>query len=56
MEIIFQILNPDSVLKTPGMIDQQGTYVYRPSAEEVRVVNERSPKEVYDSIPDSVKK
>lgn len=50
------ILNPDSVLKTPGMLDQEGTYVYRPSAEEVRVVNERQPKEVYDSIPDSVKK
>ena len=50
------ILNPDSVLKTPGMIDQEGSYVYRPSAEEVRVVNERQPKEVYDTIPDNIKK
>ena len=50
------VLNPDSVLKTPGMLDQEGTYVYRPSAEEIRVVNERQPKEIYDSIPDSVKR
>ena len=50
------ILNPDSVLKSPGMIDQEGSYVYRPSAEEVRVVNERQPKEVYDAIPDNIKK
>ena len=50
------ILNPDSVLKTPGMIDHEGSYVYRPSAEEVRIVNERQPKEVYESIPDSIKK
>ena len=50
------ILNPDSVLKSPGMIDQQGSYSYRPSAEEVRIVTERSPKEIYDSIPDGVKR
>lgn len=50
------LLNPDSVLKNPGMIDQEGAYVYRPSAEEVRVVNERQPKEVYDAIPDNIKK
>ena len=50
------ILNPDAVLKTPGMIDQPGSYSYRPSAEEVRIVNERQPKEVYDSIPDSIKR
>ena len=50
------ILNPDNVLKTPGMIDQPGSYVYRPSAEEIRIVNERQPKEIYESIPDSVKK
>jgi len=50
------ILNPDSVLKTPGMIDQPGMYAYRPSSEEVRIVNERNPKELYDSIPDGVKK
>ena len=50
------LLNPDSVLKTPGMIDQEGAYVYRPSAEEVRVVNERQPKEIYNSIPDNIKK
>ena len=50
------LLNPDSVLKTPGMIDQEGSYVYRPSAEEVRVVNERQPKEIYNSIPDNIKK
>ena len=50
------LLNPDSVLKSPGMIDKEGSYVYRPSAEEVRVVNERQPKELYDSIPDNIKK
>ena len=50
------VLNPDSVLKTPGMLDQEGSYVYRPSAEEIRVVNERQPKETYESIPDSVKR
>ena len=50
------ILNPDSVLKTPGMIDQPGSYSYRPSAEEVRIVNERQPKEVYESIPDNIKR
>ena len=50
------ILNPDNVLKTPGMIDQPGTYVYKPSAEEVRLVNERQPKEFYDNIPENVKK
>jgi very-short-patch-repair endonuclease len=50
------ILNPDSVLKTPGMIDQSGSYSYRPSAEEVRIVNERQPKEVYESIPDNIKR
>jgi very-short-patch-repair endonuclease len=38
------------------MLDQEGTYVYRPSAEEIRVVNERQPKETYESIPDSVKR
>ena len=50
------ILNPDSVLKAPGMIDQQGSYSYRPSAEEVRIVTERSPKEIYENIPDGVKR
>jgi len=50
------ILNPDSVIKTPGMIDQAGSYAYRPSAEEIRIVNERNPKEIYDSIPDNIKK
>jgi len=50
------ILNPDSVIKTPGMIDQQGSYAYRPSAEETRIVNERNPKEIYDAIPDNIKK
>jgi len=50
------ILNPDSVIKSPGMIDQSGTYAYRPSAEEIRIVNERHPKEVYDKIPDDIKK
>lgn len=50
------ILNPDSVIKTPGMIDQPGSYAYKPSAEEVRIVNERHPKEIYDSIPDGVRK
>mgnify|MGYP000013550138 CR=1 FL=1 len=50
------ILNPDSVMKTPGMIDQPGMYVYRPSADEMKIVNERQPKEIYDSIPDNVKK
>jgi very-short-patch-repair endonuclease len=50
------ILNPDSVIKTPGMIDQPGSYAYRPSAEEIRIVNERHPKEIYDSIPDNIKK
>ena len=50
------ILNPDNVIKTPGMIDQQGSYAYRPSAEEIRIVNERHPKDIYDSIPDGIKK
>ena len=50
------ILNPDNVLKTPGMIDQQGSYSYKPSPEEIRLVNERQPKEIYESIPDNVKK
>jgi hypothetical protein len=50
------ILNPDSVIKTPGMIDQPGSYAYKPSNEEIRIVNERHPKEIYDSIPDSVRK
>jgi very-short-patch-repair endonuclease len=50
------ILNPDSVIKTPGMIDQTGSYAYRPSAEEIRIVNERNPKEIYDAIPDNIKK
>ena len=50
------ILNPDSVYKTPGMIDQPGKYVYRPSADEVRIVNERQPKDIYDSIPDSIRR
>lgn len=50
------VLNPDSVMKMPGMIDQEGQYVYRPSAEEVRIVQEKQPKEYYDQIPESVKK
>jgi very-short-patch-repair endonuclease len=50
------ILNPDSVMKLPGMIDQEGQYVYRPSAEEIRIVQEKQPREFYDQIPDSVKK
>ena len=50
------ILNPDSVIKTPGMVDQPGSYAYRPSAEEIRIVNERHPKEIYDTIPDNIKK
>ena len=50
------ILNPDAVLKSPGLIDQPGMYVYRPSPEEMKIVNERQPKELYDAIPDGVKK
>ena len=50
------VLNPDNVVKSPGMIDTPGSYAYKPSAEEVRIVNERQPKEIYDSIPDEVKK
>jgi len=52
----FSLLNPDNVVKSPGMIDTPGSYAYKPSAEEVRIVNERQPKEIYDSIPDEVKK
>ena len=50
------ILNPDNVLKSPGMIDQPGTFSYKPSPEEIRLVNERQPKEFYEAIPDSVRK
>jgi len=50
------ILNPDNVIKSSGMIDTPGTYAYRPSAEEVRVVNERHPKEIYNQIPEEVRK
>ena len=50
------LLNPDSVLKSPSMIDQPGMYTYRPSPEEIKIVNERQPREYYDAIPDNVKK
>jgi very-short-patch-repair endonuclease len=50
------VLNPDNVLKMPGLIDQEGSYAYKPSPEEIRIVNERSPKELYDAIPESVKR
>jgi len=38
------------------MIDQPGMYTYRPSPEEIKIVNERQPREYYDAIPDNVKK
>jgi very-short-patch-repair endonuclease len=50
------LLNPDSVLKSPAMIDQTGMYTYKPSPEEIKIVNERQPREYYDAIPDNVKK
>lgn len=51
------ILNPDSVMITPGFMDTVPTYAYLPNDREVRLVMERQPheQEAYDLIPDEVK-
>jgi hypothetical protein len=52
------ILNPDSVMITPGFMDTAPTYAYLPNDREVRLVMERQPHEqdAYDSIPDDIKR
>lgn len=51
------ILNPDSVMITPGFMDNLPSYAYLPNDREVRLVMERQPheQEQYDAIPDEVK-
>ena len=51
------ILNPDSVMITPGFMDTTPTYAYLPNDREVRLVMETQPHEqgAYDLIPDEVK-
>jgi len=51
------ILNPDSVMITPGFLDNTPTYAYLPNDREVRLVLERQPheQEAYDAIPDEIK-
>lgn len=48
-------LNPDSVQITAGFITTEPVYAYLPNDQEVRIVMEKNPKEVYDKIPDQVK-
>lgn len=49
------ILNPDSILISPGFMDSQPTYAYMPSEKEIKVLTTREPKELYDAIPNEVK-
>ncbi len=49
------LLNPDSVMIEPGFMDQEPTYSYLASEREMKVVMDRNPTDLYDSIPDDVK-
>ena len=49
------LLNPDSVMITPGFMDQEPVYSYLPSDREVKVVQSGQPRELYDLIDDTIK-
>ena len=49
------LLNPDSVMITPGFMDQEPTYSYLPSDREIKVVMDKNPEYGYDSIPEDVR-
>ena len=50
------ILNPDMVEISLTFLDQLPTYTYKPTEEMVKIVQEKQPKHIYDSISDEVKK
>lgn len=49
------MLNPDSVMITPGFVSTEPMYAYLPNDREIKVVMEGNPKELFDQIPDVVK-
>ena len=49
------ILNPDSVMITPGFVSTEPMYAYLPNDREIKVVMEGNPRELFEQIPDVVK-
>ncbi len=49
------ILNPDSVMITPGFVSMEPSYAYLPNDREIKVVMEGNPRDLFDQIPDVVK-
>ena len=49
------ILNPDSVMITPGFVSTEPVYAYLPNDREIKVVMEGNPRELFEQIPDVVK-
>lgn len=49
------LLNPDSVQITPGFMDQSPTYSYIPNDREIKVVMQREPQDIFESIPEDVR-
>ena len=49
------MLNPDSVMVTPGFMDSGASYAYLPSDRDIKIVLERQPEEIFNSMPDKIK-
>lgn len=49
------VLNPDSIMVSPGIMDAPPTFYYIPTEREQKIVMERQPKEVYDLLSDDLK-
>ena len=49
------LLNPDSVMITPGFVSTEPFYAYLPNDREIKVVLEGQPKELFNQIPDVIK-
>jgi very-short-patch-repair endonuclease len=50
------ILNPDTIESSGYFLDQEPQYYMMPTDDMVKVVQEKTPKELYDRIPDEIKK
>ena len=49
------LLNPDSVMITPGFISTEPLYAYLPNDREIKIVMEGNPRELFEQIPDGIK-
>lgn len=49
------LLNPDSVMITPGFVSTEPLYAYLPNDREIKVVMEGQPKELFQQIPEVIK-